>query len=579
MRKNYLLLLALAFLFPFHLKAQIHDWVISCGDLDQDIIYNVQVDNIGNVYVVGEFSGTVDFDPGLGIMLLTSNGEKSGFVAKYSSSGNLIWAKHFDALPIDNSSAAYSLCLDASNEIFVIGEFTGMVDFDPSSNVSILSTINDSNTFIAHLDNNGNLLNVVQFEGTNPLNGFNQGNYIAYTSTNELVAVGLFSDEVDFQTGSANLTITSQGLGRDSYICKLDLNLNTLWAKAFHSTASCEINQVVTSSISGDIYLVGDYQGTTDFDPGVGVQNLISPLTSSGSDIFACKLNSQGDHIWSSGFIRTTVTGGGSWSNHGYALELNSADNPVITGRFWGTVDFDPGAGVYSLTPVGVQDAYVMQLDPQGGLDWIKTFGGNDENRALGIEIDPYDNLFVSGSFSGSTDFDPGTGTQIHTSNGSHDIFVVRLTSNGDYQWSGTSGSSSWDSALDIVVHSPSGSIYTVGGYNQTVDFDMGNGVDTETSVGDFDGYVHKMRYNDFLDVNSLNKTPQVNLFPNPARDFITVESSKSFEKITIVNSLGKVALVTSQNHVNIANLPNGIYLLSIDYGVAIESFKFVVEH
>ena len=68
-------------------------WVFGVGGLEYDQATDVAIDAAGNVYAVGRFNGTVDFDPGPGTAELTSAGGSDAFVAKYSPNGTYLWAR------------------------------------------------------------------------------------------------------------------------------------------------------------------------------------------------------------------------------------------------------------------------------------------------------------------------------------------------------------------------------------------------------------------------------------------------------------------------------------------------------
>src|SRR5262249_41559523 len=89
----------------------------------------VPIDAQGNAYIAGNFSGTVDFDPGPGTFNLTSTGATDdAFVAKYTADGSLAWARRLGGTDSVFISRA---ALDAAGNITVVGDFYGTADFDP----------------------------------------------------------------------------------------------------------------------------------------------------------------------------------------------------------------------------------------------------------------------------------------------------------------------------------------------------------------------------------------------------------------------------------------------------------------
>jgi hypothetical protein len=91
-------------------------------------------------------------------------------------------------------------------------------------------------------------------------------------------------------------------------------------------------------------------------------------------------------------------------------------------------VDFDPGAGTVNLSSAGAQDIFVQKLDASGNLVWARGMGGTSDDVGFGIAVDSAGNVYTTGYFVGTADFDPGAGTVNLTSAGSFDIFVSKLS-------------------------------------------------------------------------------------------------------------------------------------------------------
>ncbi len=108
-----------------------------------------------------------------------------------------------------------------------------------------------------------------------------------------------------------------------------------------------------------------------------------------------------------------------------HAPAIDAAGNVYVTGEFLqGTVDFDPGPGTVTLTSTGVEDAFVAKYTSVGALVWVRQISGNGVDVPVAIAVDSTDNVYITGQFSGTTDFDPNpspTSTYILTSRGSYD--------------------------------------------------------------------------------------------------------------------------------------------------------------
>jgi hypothetical protein len=172
---------------------------------------------------------------------------------------------------------------------------------------------------------------------------------------------------------------------------------------------------------------------------------------------------------------------------------LDANSNIYTAGIFWETVDFDPGTGINNLTAAGSGDVFVSKLDSNGNFVWAKKMGGATFENGFSIDTDAFGNVFTTGIFQETVDFDPGVGIYNLTSAGFYDVFISKLKTNGDFVWAKSVGGTNWDSGNAIAVDI-SGNVYTTGFFQETVDFDPGAGVVNLTSSSPAgDGFVLKL--------------------------------------------------------------------------------------
>jgi hypothetical protein len=392
-------------------------WAKSFGGIYNDFGNSIAVDNSGNVYTTGSFQDTVDFDPGAGTTNLTSpryNGVGDAFVSKLDSSGNFVWAKSFSG---SDGEGGQSITVDNSGNVYTTGYFQGTIDFDPGAGTANLTGVAGYDVFVSKLDSSGNFVWAKSFSGST---SSEVGNSIAVDSSGNVYTTGYFHGTADFDPGAGTANLTSAG-SQDVFVSKLDSSGNFVWAKSFGGS-SLDIGYSIAVDSSGNVYTLGIFRVTADFDPGAGTTN----LTSAGiNDLFVSKLNSSGALLWVKSF-------GGSSNEIGYSIAVDSSGNVYTTGYFPGTVDFDPGAGTANLTSAGSDDGFVSKLDSSGNFVWAKSFGGSSSDSLKSITFDSSENIYTTGSFQGTVDFDPGAGTTNLTSAGGADVFVLRLSSTDD---------------------------------------------------------------------------------------------------------------------------------------------------
>src|SRR3989338_4057261 len=170
--------------------------------------------------------------------------------------------------------------------------------------------------------------------------------------------------------------------------------------------------------------------------------------------------------------------GGAGW-DEGTSIKTDQNNHVYTVGLFIGTVDFDPGIGVFNLTAVGEKDAFICKLDASGDLIWAKQFGDSasiDEKSSL--EIDAFGNLYITNSFVGTVDFDPGPGSFNLTSQGmDRAVFIHKLDADGNFVWAKQfTGTQSNGGVGYAITVDGSGNIYSTGTIGGTMDFDPGPG-------------------------------------------------------------------------------------------------------
>lgn len=413
------------------------------GGSNADYGTSVTADGSGNVYTAGYFGDVVDFDPGAGVTNLTTAGSKDAFIQKLDEDGDFVWARSIGGTSI---AQAEGIVVDASENVYVTGWFRDSVDLDPGAGVYNLDCASDSGIFVTKLNSAGDF---VWARGTCG-NSNTHAREISIDTSGNIYIVGMFDGEVDFDPGPGTFNLTSAGL-RDVFIAKLDSSGDFEWAHSFGSAAQ-DFGYSIEVDTADNVYVTGFFSNTVDFDPGVGVVNRMSI---GDEDVFVEKLDSSGNIIW-------VKTFGGIWEDRGFRLAVDFSGYVYVTGDFRNTVDFDPGVGIENRTSDAAEDVFVLKLDGFGNFVWVETFGSGGEDIGRGIDVDILGNVYVSGYFRNTTDFDPGPGTYFLTSNGFLDIFVQKLDSSGNFEWATSMGNSANDYGFDVAVDE-SRNVFTTG--------------------------------------------------------------------------------------------------------------------
>ena len=437
----------------------------------------IAIDTYGFIYTAGYFSGTVDFDPGAGVFNLVNAGSNDIYISKLSSNGSFVWAKQVEDANLT------SIALDVSGNVYLTGSFSNTVDFDPGAGAANLTSAGASDIFISKLDSSGNFVWAKRMGGTS----YDTGSNIALNTSGEIYTTGSFNNIVDFDPGAGVANLTSNG-NTDVFITKLDSNGNFIWAKNMGG-ASSDQGLAIAVDTNGNIYSSGTFETTADFDPNAGATN----LTSAGDyDIFVSKLDSNGSFIWAKSM-------GGIDSDVVADVAVDSSGNVYTTGSFNATADFNPSlGGVDNLVSAGFADVFVSKLDSNGDYVWAKRMGGTYYDVARGIALDTSDNIYTTGYFSQTADFDPGLGfTNLSSGGGFNDIFVSKLDSNGNFGFAKSMGGAAAHDYGNAITLDPSGNIYTTGYFAGTADFDPSGVVNNLTSTGGYDIFISQLEHGD----------------------------------------------------------------------------------
>lgn len=438
-----------------------------------DVGNSTVTDASGNVYVAGSFRGTVDFDPGTGVATLVSAGLEDAFVAKYTSSGVYIWAFRMGSTQDDR---AYSITVDASGDIYVTGAFKVTVDFDPGPGVASLTSAGDFDIYCGRYTPAGAYVWAFRVGAADADYG-----YCVAAKGSSLYLTGSFSSTVDFDPGPGVANITSSAW--DIYLASYTTGGTYQWAFPLGGSSNDDGYSIAIDT-ANNLYVTGYFQSVADFDPGGGVANLVS---NGGLDVFLASYTSAGAYRWAfnigstsndwgygaasqganvsiTGYFQGTLVDfdpsvlgtayvssvGGqdifvgdytvSSGAYQWAFGVGSSGNDVgkaisldgghvyTTGSFTGTADFDPGSGSANLTSAGGRDIYIAKYDIAGLYECAGRMGGtgNDDGNSIVAAGGGY--FYVTGSFSGTSDFDPGTGVANLVSSGNVDMFLGKYS-------------------------------------------------------------------------------------------------------------------------------------------------------
>ncbi|MFA6152655.1 MAG: T9SS type A sorting domain-containing protein [Chitinophagaceae bacterium] len=352
----------------------------------------------GDIYITGSFTDLVDFDPGPGVANLAPAGLENTYILKLDNGGNYIWAKCITSPDRNNG---YKVLANESKGVFLTGVFQTTTDFDPGPAMHTVKPKDlypmTSDLYFLKLDEKGDFLWVQTFGG----NGIDVGATLGKDKAGNIYLAGSFSDTVDFDAGSGVSTLIAQS-GLEGFVLKTDYNGDFIWAKSFKSTSNSEVTDIKSDS-NDNLVIIGFLQGKADFDPGPEE----SFLESSGNvDIFVAKLNVSGNLLWARSFGGMAINS----LDAAYSVTTDLQNNVYVSGAHDYAIDFDPGPGVTLLTASGSVEVYLLKLDQKGDFVWAKNFPGAQSSIGYSINADSKGNIYTSGHFDGTGDFNTDAG-------------------------------------------------------------------------------------------------------------------------------------------------------------------------
>jgi hypothetical protein len=416
----------------------------------------VSTDLQGNVFLATDLTGAASYDG----TTFTGLGSWDIVLSKLDSEGKYVWQRQFGD---SQDQGTRGLAADAQGSVLMTGEFHGEVDFTNGNNP--LSHVGNADVFLVKISDSG----ATQWDKGFGKAGTQTSGGVAVDGTNNVLVTGGFDTAISFD-GAASTTAG----GSDAFIVKFGPAGTYQWSHTFGDAQNQRGTGVATDA-AGNVFVVGELQGTIDIGAG-------SPITNvGGGDVFLAKFDSTGKPLWSSHFgsdKASASAGGGS-------VAVDGAGNVLVAGYFDDTIDFGSGP----LATAGGRDMFVAKFSSAGKLGWSKSFGGVGPTSIAGasIAVDKAGGITLFGNFSSSIDLGGGP----LTSDGSNDIFVAKLDAAGSYLWARSFGDMGLQAAgRGCVGLIGATNIVVAGSFQNTID--LGGG--PLTSSGGRDAFLARLR-------------------------------------------------------------------------------------
>lgn len=321
-------------------------WAIGFGASNLDYGTSVDIDKDDNIFVSGNFTGTVDFNP-LGTPTTLTASNTNSYFAKYTPNGLLQFVKHLDGNLGNN---AQKLIISNQNNLYLVGDFLGSIDLDPSANTLIKTSNGGRDFYIAKYSLLGDLL------WANSIGGLGD-EYITTMGidrNDNIIVGGVFSNTVDFDPGAGTQTMTvTNSPVFDIFIAKYDSLGNLIFVNAIAGN-----NDKYLTAL--EVLPSGNIVGTGTFTYSINCNTSGTPLnlTAAGSgttDIFVVKYHNKGSLLWA-------FKQGNALDEESPRLAIDKQQSILLSGKYKFIMDFDPGPGVANQTSIGGFDVFIQKL-------------------------------------------------------------------------------------------------------------------------------------------------------------------------------------------------------------------------
>ncbi|MCC6541573.1 MAG: T9SS type A sorting domain-containing protein [Flavobacteriales bacterium] len=303
---------------------------------------HIGVTSDGGTIVIGSFGSTTDFDPGVGLVSVASQGGLDVYISKFDAADVFSWVRTIGGPNLDN---VFDGGVDEQDQIYLYGIFEFVADMDPGSGTHYLTSVGNTDIYLLKLDANGEFLWVNQYGGEES----DYPNQLLFGMDGYLYHTGRFLDVVDFDPGAGSTILDAAG-GTDLFLAKTDLNGELIWVRQFAATLAASSSALCQRG-NDEVLVTGNYQGVFDADPGTGS---LSMQSLGINDMFALALDTSGQllelGVWAT-----------SLNEYPQAAATDTAGNLVMSGALNDLLDLDAGSGEWVFTGAETSDRFLLK--------------------------------------------------------------------------------------------------------------------------------------------------------------------------------------------------------------------------
>jgi len=469
------------------------------------------------------------------------------YIAKYNSSGTIIWVKGIGGSGWDDS---YSMAIDQNDNIIVTGFFKNdTLDF--GSGNFLYPQLYGDNIFVAKFNSAG-VFQWAQCAYSDPVSSMMRSNFVTTDLANNIYIAGMYEGNGHFGSVSTSYAFSN------IFIAKYDANGNINWVRNGECSLGMGwqdnfINGLVIDS-NQQIYATGKVSDKVTF-------NGITYLTSQhDGQIITFKMDAAGNIDWiqSAGNAKNTA----GYSEYGKAIQLDHSGHVIVGGS-----RTDSSGINYNY-----QSLTILKYDLNGNLVWEKKHGSSSSNPSAEfnvineLKLDAQDNIYITGNYFDTINL---FGAMLPAST-DLDIFIAKLDSSANHIWSihGVSNSNDGGQALDLDASN--GNIAVCGYYQDTITLNnvtIADPFPLFSSPGQ-DAYIGLINPALPSTIISFESIDDFITYPNPTTGLLNISSINhaEYDKISITDITGRMLFYSNETLpvLDMTDYKNGIYFITL---------------
>lgn len=511
----------------------------------------VAVDAEGNTISTGFFqNGTIDMDPGAGVLELTAPNDRDIYVQKLDPDGALLWAFRLGGQGTDESQA---IAVDAAGNIYLAGTFDETLDIDPGPGTTELQVpfSNEQDAFLAKFDPDGVLLNAWLLMGNNLQRIFG----VSVDAQGNIHLAGRFESYIDLDPGPGTTTLNSAGSG-DVFVVKWDANGTLLWGRSMGG-AQLDAATGVAVGPAGEVAVSGFFQSLSmDADPGAG--ELLLTSTNTSADGFIWWLSAEGD------LLQATALGS-SGTDFVHGIALDAAGNTYVTGEVDDLTTLANGITFGAST--GSRHFFVAAFDGTQTPIWGHGSAGLGSSRGYAVAVTDQGHVAAAGEFSGTISVVAQSTFTIPGVGGSEALVIV-FNSEGELLLPGACTGPDNDMAMAIAA-APGGALRVVGSFEDSVDLDPTSAELPVTAIDATELYTLALDMDGTTAVPATAAPAPLLVYPRPATtELHLVHDAPLPARAQLYNAQGglhrSLSLNAAEVTLHVGDLPAGVYTLIV---------------